>query len=121
MRFVRVHKDVMLRLLVVLGLIALPLAGQAATTSPPPADQVSRPRDGGLIDGQVTSVDYQRSVMGVRTASRGLMDVTVMPSTSIQSKVAGYHTFTDVKSGQHVQIYSSVTGGKYVAQIIRIL
>ena len=117
----------MVRTLVALGLVVLPLAASAAPTPAPAAPSVapafveSKPRDGGLIDGRVTAVDYQRNVMSVDSVGRGRMDVNVMPSTSIQGKSAGYRSITDVKNGQHVQIFSSLTGGKYVAQIIRIL
>ena len=117
----------MVRTLVALGFFVLPLAASATPTPAPLAPSVapsfveSKPRDGGLIDGKITAVDYQRSVIGIDAPGRGRMDVNVMPSTSIQSKDAGYHSITDVKSGQHVQIFSSLAGGKYVAQIIRIL
>jgi hypothetical protein len=102
-----------------LGLIMLPLAALAAPTPDPNAgsDQV---RNGGTIDGKVTWIDYSRSVLGVNAGARGRIDVTVMPSTSIQGKDSGYHAFTDLKTGQHVQILSSIADGKYVAQIIRI-
>lgn len=107
------------RLVLVLGLALLPLSGAAAPTPLPsaPDDQV---HNGGTIDGKVTGIDYQRSVLGVDAGARGRIDVTVMPSTSIQGKDSAYHAFTDLKAGQRVQILSSIAGGKYVAQIIRI-
>jgi len=110
----------MLRLLILaLGLIMLPAPLLAAPPAEPssPAD-----RDGGSIHGRVLAVDYQRNTFGVDAGQRGRIEVTVMPSTSIQStRDAGYHTFTDLRPGQRVQIFSSIADGKYVAQIIRIL
>lgn len=77
-------------------------------------------RNGGTIDGKVETIDYQRNVLGVDAGTRGHIDVSVMPSTSIQGKDSAYHAFTDLKAGQRVQIMSSIADGKYVAQIIRI-
>jgi hypothetical protein len=103
-----------------LGIAIVPLAAVAAPTpSPPPS--TADARDGGTIDGRVTAIDYQRSVIGVESPLRGHIDVSVMPSTSVEGGGAGYHAFTDLKAGQRVQIISSIAGGKYVAQIIRIL
>jgi hypothetical protein len=107
------------RVVLAFGLAMLPLAA-AAAPSPAPADTADHVRDGGVIYGRVTAIDYQRSVLGVDAGPRGHLDVAVMPSTSIQGKDAAYHTFTDLKTGQRVQIMSSVADGKYVAQIIRI-
>ena len=104
-----------------LGLVMLPLAAAGAPTPGPspsaPAEQV---HNGGTIVGKVTTIDYQRSTIGVDAPGRGHIVVSVMPSTSIQGKDSAYHAFTDLKMGQHVQILSSIAGGKYVAQIIRI-
>jgi hypothetical protein len=112
--------DVMVRRLVLaFGLALLPLAATAAPTAPPSAasDQV---HDGGTIAGTITAIDYQRNMLGVDAGGRRHIDVSVMPSTSIQGKDSAYHAFTDLKTGQHVQILSSIADGKYVAQIIRI-
>jgi hypothetical protein len=95
----------------------LPLAVFAAPSPSPSPNQV---RNGGTIEGRVATIDYQRSMLGVDAGSRGRIDVTVMPSTSIQGKDSAYHAFTDLKTGQKVQIMSSIADGKYVAQIIRI-
>jgi hypothetical protein len=101
-----------------LGLALLPLAAAADPTATPAApDQV---HNGGMIQGRVTSIDYQRSTLGIDAGRRGRLEVAVMPTTSIQARDAAYHTFTDLKIGQHVQIMSSIADGKYVAQIIRI-
>ena len=116
----RVLYGVMLRRLgLAIGLVMLPLASLAAPTPLPsaPSDQV---RNGGTIEGRVAAIDYQRSILGVDAGRRGRIDVSVMPSTSIQGKDSAYHAFTDLKTGQRVQILSSIADGKYVAQIIRI-
>jgi hypothetical protein len=116
----RVLSVVMLRRLVLaIGLAMLPLAAGAAPTPEPnvPSDQV---HNGGTIDGRVTAIDYQRSILWINAGRRGRIDIAVMPSTSIQAKDSAYHAFTDVKAGQRVQILSSIADGKYVAQIIRI-
>lgn len=105
----------MRRLVLAIAMAILPIAAWAA--SPPPAAPDAR--DGGVIEGRVSYIDVQRSVLGV-DSPKGKVDVTVMPSTSIESRAAGYHVFSDIKAGQRVEIMSSFAGGKYVAQIIRI-
>jgi hypothetical protein len=107
----------MLRTVLVLLVLLAPIAASAAPT--PEAGRAAR--DGGVIDGRLTGVDYQKSTLAVDGGSRGRLAVTVMPSTSIQGKDAGYHSILDLKPGEHVQIFSSVVGDTYVAQIIRIL
>jgi hypothetical protein len=59
-------------------------------------------------------------MLWINAGARGRIDITVMPSTSIQGRDSAYHAFTDLKTGQRVQILSSIADGKYVAQIIRI-
>lgn len=114
--------------LVVLTLCAaaLPLVAQAAPTPPPatasPTAAVSAdPRDGGVIEGLVTSVDYQRGTLSVDTSKQGRVDVSVMPSTSVQSSDPGFHTLSDVSKGSKVQIFISKSAGKAIAQIIRLI
>jgi hypothetical protein len=105
------------RAILALGLVLLPLAAAAAPT-PEPAGAA---RNGGTIEGRLTAVDYQRGVLGVDAGARGRIAVDVMPSTAIQGTDSAYHALSDLKAGQRVQILSSVAGGTYVAQIIRIL
>jgi hypothetical protein len=97
----------------------LPLGVLAEPTAVPGsgADQV---HNGGTITGRVTTIDYQRSMIGVDAPGRGHLVVSVMPSTSIQGRDSAYHAFTDLKPGQRVQILCSIAGGSYVAQIIRM-
>lgn len=119
----RVLYDVMLRAVFLFGLALLPLPAIAAATpapTAPPSAASPDVKDGGMITGKVTTIDYQRNVFGVDAGSRGRLDVWVMPTTSIQGKDSAYHTFTDLSKGMRVEILSSIAGGKYVAQIIRI-
>ncbi len=97
----------------------LPLTALADPTAAP-AGGTDQVHNGGTINGRVTTIDYQRSMLGVDAQGRGHIVVSVMPSTSIQGKDAGYHAFTDLKPGQRVQILCSIAGGSYVAQIIRM-
>ena len=106
----------MRRLVLALGMSVLPIVAWAAPSPPPAAPDA---RDGGMIEGRVNYIDVQRGMLGV-DSPKGKVDVTVMPSTSIESRDAGYHVFSDIKAGQRVSIMSSFMGGKYVAQIIRI-
>lgn len=95
----------------------------AAAASPTPAATSSpdaRPRDGGVVEGKIAAVDFQRSIITVDQPGRGKVDVTVLPSTSIQGKDAGYHSIADLKTGAQVEIYTSQTGDKYIAQIIKL-
>jgi hypothetical protein len=109
------------RVLLALGLALLPVAAVAAPSPSPSPEPAAGAHDGGTIDGRVTAVNYQRGVVGVDAGTRGRIDVGVMPSTTIQGTDSAYHALSDLKAGQRVQILSSVAGGKYVAQIIRIL
>jgi len=107
----------------VLGLLLVPVTALAAPApSPSPtATAVAQARDGGVIEGRVTNVDYQRGVVTVDSTTQGRVDVSTMPSTSVQSQDPGYHTLTDVSKGSKVQIFISKTAGKVIAQIIRLV
>ncbi len=74
-----------------------------------------------MIEGRVASVDYERGTLSVDTSRQGRMDVSVMPSTTVQSSDPGYHTLSDVSRGSKVQIFISKSAGKVVAQIIRLI
>jgi hypothetical protein len=119
----RYHR-VMPRLVVVLvlGLYLVPTAALAAPSPAPTATAAAQPqRDGGVIEGKVTNVDYSRGVVTVDSTTQGRVDVSTMPTTSVQSDDPGYHTLTDVSKGSKVQIFISKTAGKIVAQIIRLI
>jgi len=122
MRYLRV----MLRLVVaasLLGLFGVPAAALAAPSPAPSATATGNaaPRDGGVIEGRVTSVDYSRGVVTVESTNQGRVDVTTMPTTSVQSDDPGYHTLTDVSKGSRVRIFISKTAGKMIAQIIKLV
>lgn len=103
----------------VLGLFVLPVAAAAGPTAPPAS--ATPAAAGGVIEGRVANVDYQRGIVTVNSRTQGRVDVTTMPSTSVQSDDPGYHTLSDVSKGSKVQIFISKTAGKIVAQIIRLI
>lgn len=112
-------------LVIAVGLVAVPAAAFAEGKSPAPAPSASAaadpgPRDGGVLEGRVTNVDYGRGIISIDSA-QGRVDVNTMPTTSVQGSDPGYHTITDVAKGSKVQIFISKTAGKLVAQIIRLI
>lgn len=116
-----------IRRLAVLTVLAVFLLPVAATAAPPPAPsptavaEDTETHNGGVIFGRVTNVNYQSGIVTVDSKSRGRVDVSTMPTTSVQSEDPGYHTLTDVSKGSKVQIFISRTAGKLVAQIIRLI
>jgi len=122
MNALRVQYDVMYRTLVALVLAAAPLVAAAASPSPgvPAASAAPMRHDGGIIAGRLAAVDFQHGTIRVDSPARGRVNFEVMPSTSIQTANTGYHTITDLRVGERVEVYSSVNGQHYVAQIIRI-
>ncbi len=94
-----------------------------AAGSPAPAASASGggARDGGMIDGQIASVDYQRGFITVQSPARGKIDVQVLPSTNIQGRGNSYHGISDLNRGDHVHVFTSQSGNHYTAQIIQIL
>jgi hypothetical protein len=124
MRYPRV-KSRFVAAVTVIGLFVIP-AVAAAGPAPSPAASATvtaqpAARDGGVIEGRVTNVDYARGVVTVDSTTQGRVDVSTMPTTSVQSNDPGYHTLTDVSKGSKVQIFISKTAGKIVAQIIRLI
>jgi hypothetical protein len=115
-------------LVIGLGLILVPATAQAADKSPVPSPSPSataaaddRSRDGGVITGTVTNVDYNAGIISVDSTTQGKVDVQTMPSTSVTADEPGYHSLTDVSKGSKVQIFISKTAGKLVAQIIHLI
>ncbi|HYW54561.1 MAG TPA: hypothetical protein VE826_11355 [Dongiaceae bacterium] len=110
---------------IVLGLFSVPTAALAAPAPSPSASATAvaqaPARDGGVLEGRVTNVDYSRGVVTVDSTTQGRVDVSTMPTTSVQSDDPGYHTLTDVSKGSKVRIFISKTAGKVVAQIIRLI
>ncbi len=105
----------------VLGLFLVPSAVLASPTPAPAPAAAPEARDGGVLEGRVADVDYQRGIVTVDSTTRGRIAVATMPTTSVQSSDPGYHTLTDVSKGSKVQIFISKAAGKIVAQIIRLL
>ncbi|MEA2688453.1 MAG: hypothetical protein QOD51_1060 [Candidatus Eremiobacteraeota bacterium] len=124
MRYPREMRPFVVAVLV-LGLFLIPVAALAAPAPSPSATATAMAqapaRDGGVIEGRVTNVDYQRGVVTVDSTTQGRVDISTMPSTSVQSDEPGYHTLTDVAKGSKVQIFISKTAGKVIAQIIRLI
>ena len=108
-------------IVLVLGLFFVPAAALAAPSPTPSTAPTAAARDGGVIEGKVASIDYSRGVVTVDSRTQGRVDVSTMPSTSVQSDDPGYHSITDVSKGSKVQIFISKTAGKLVAQIIRLI
>jgi hypothetical protein len=77
-------------------------------------------RNAGAIDGQVVSIDYRTGTMTVHTQHRGLMDVVVLPSTSIQASENGFHTIADIVRGERVHVFLSQRGDHFFAEIINL-
>jgi hypothetical protein len=105
------------------GVVSFPLVAQAGPQppAPTPAAVEADVREGGVIEGRVASVDYQRGMLSVDTSRQGRMDVSVMPSTTVQSSDPGYHTLSDVSRGSRVEIFISRSAGRLIAQIIRLI
>jgi ribosomal protein S1 len=95
------------------GACAEPQGGPTPAASATPASE--HPRDGGIISGKITGIDYRRSIISVNR-----MEITVMPSTQIQGSDPAYHAITDLKTGMSVDVYTSQIGGKFIAQIITL-
>jgi hypothetical protein len=120
------YPRVMLRVVVAASVLGL-FSVSAALAAPPPSPTASATAtaqpsrsDGGVIEGRVTNVDYARGVVTVES-TQGRVDVTTMPTTSVQSDDPGYHTLTDVSKGSRVRIFISKTAGKVIAQIIKLV
>lgn len=112
------HRPGLALLAAALVLTVLPVAAQ--TGKGPDAPPQSAPKaTGGVISGQVMSVDHQRGLLGVMSSGHKV-DVTVLPSTSIQGKGSGYHSIAEIARGAQVEIFTSVNAGKITAQIIRL-
>jgi hypothetical protein len=101
-----------------LVLSVLPVTAQTGKGSDAPPQSAPK-ASGGVISGHVTSVDYQRGLLGVMSSGHRV-DVTVLPSTSIQGKGSGYHSIAEIARGAQVEIFTSVSAGKVTAQIIRL-
>ena len=104
---------------VLIGLLFSARVAAGPNTTPAPAATPSptaeHARDGGIIAGKLTSVDFRRNLIVVNKT-----EIAVMPSTQIQANDPGYHVFTDLKPGMAVEVYTSQVSGKFIAQIITL-
>lgn len=107
--------------------VAIPAAsGATAAASPTPAssaDEELPAKDGGTIDGIVSSIDYHSGRMTVDVGAGGgkkSYDILVVPGTNIQGQ-KDFHTIADLKKGARVQVLISRHGSTNTAQIIRLL
>ena len=99
---------------------ALSTAALAVDPPPQPGDQTEHARNGGVVEGQVVSVDYQSGMIGLMTPDRGRVDVMVLPSTNIQGKGDSFHTIADIARGSRLRVFLSRRAGQLFAQIIHL-
>jgi hypothetical protein len=97
-----------------------PTAALADDPPPQPGDQTEHARNGGVVEGQVVSVDYQSGMIGLMTPDRGRVDVMVLPSTNIQGKGDSFHTIADIARGSRLRVFLSRRAGQLFAQIIHL-
>jgi hypothetical protein len=77
-------------------------------------------KSAGEVEGQIVSMDYQRSLLSLQTKSRGKLDILVLPSTNIVDKDNGYASIADLKKGARVKILLSQRASTLNAQIIQL-
>jgi hypothetical protein len=100
--------------------------GSFALADPPPwahghhhgENGSAAPGAHGNLSGTIEGVDYGSASLLVATP-RGLVPVAVTPTTSI-FRGSGFASFSDIARGARVSIDFSESGGRLVAQIIRI-
>ncbi|GAC1303777.1 MAG: hypothetical protein NVS2B3_18440 [Vulcanimicrobiaceae bacterium] len=83
------------------------------------SEKVQIRKDVGSIEGEVVSVDYRTSHFAIRSGSM-VYDVTVLPSTDFRGRSSGFHGFTDIKKGAHLNVMLSQRATSYVAQIVHL-
>jgi hypothetical protein len=77
-------------------------------------------RAAGAIDGKVIAIDYRSGTITVHTQHRGIMEVIVLPSTSIEAQKTGFDTIADIVPGERVHVLLSRRGNNFIAQIINL-
>lgn len=96
----------------------------AATQSPKPLPSAmpspASARDGGIVQGRIVSIDYFERRMELRERRNRMVDVYILPSTSIQGKANDYHSIADLRKGETVDVLTSVEGRRTNAEIIKI-
>ena len=106
----------------IVALSILMIAAASPSPKPLPSAKASPPRahDGGVVHGSIVSIDYFDRRMELRARRNRLVDVHILPSTSIQAKASGYHSIADLKKGETVDVLTSIVGGRTNAEIIKI-
>jgi hypothetical protein len=104
----------------ILSLLVLAAASQSPRPLPSPVPSPSGARDGGVVHGSIVFIDYFERRMEVRARRNRVVDVYILPSTSIQGKAAGYHSIADLKKGETVDVLTSIEGRRTNAEIIKI-
>lgn len=117
---IRSLRPVLLSLVTVLTVPSPVYAGPTPPAAAALEAVPDRARDGGVLAGTITAIDYVRGIMSMRADKRGAMDVYVLPSTNIQGKSNGYFTISDLKKGSSVEVFTSVVGTRTNAQIIKL-
>lgn len=83
-------------------------------------DRHAQARARGVVSGEIIGVDYAHGTLRLQTA-RGVLDITVLPGTSILRRGDEYGTIADLARGTRVAVYvSQIVGGRLFAQLIRI-
>jgi len=78
-----------------------------------------RQRNGGQIRGHVIGVDYRSGVMTVQGRNGRVLDILVLPSTTISGR-SGFQTISDISRGAQVHVIMSRRGNNFIAQIITL-
>ena len=82
-------------------------------------DRQSQARARGVITGSVVGVDYAHGVVRL-ISGRGVLDIVILPGTSIIRPGNQYGTIADLVRGTRVAVYVSQVGGRLMAELIRI-
>jgi len=124
-----------LALILLAGALLLP-ARAAVTSARPPLiavvhagldggdedqdDRQTHARARGVVSGLIVGVDYAYGTLRLQTA-HGVLDITILPGTSIVRRKDEYGTIADLARGTRVEVYvSQIAGGRLFAQLIRI-
>jgi hypothetical protein len=106
--------------IVVLSILMIAAASPSPKPLPSAKASPSLAHDGGVVHGSIVSIDYFERRMELRARRNRLVDVHILPSTSIQGKASGYHSIADLKKGETVDVLTSVVGHRTNAEIIKI-
>jgi hypothetical protein len=109
------------------------LAAAPAFADPPPwahshhdqgergnhSEESDRAQDRGVISGEIVGVDYMQGVIILQNGPRRI-PIVVLPSTNIYAGRRGFATVADLVRGRRVDVWTSESGGRLFAQMIRI-